>query len=115
MQQFLVKTPGEIDYSIAAAFENDYFLFLWHVWAKLIADVAANRWNVGHVLRCVRPHRLVALNVSLLFICIYGGKLLHLFRRLFKKQIFSCIPLRRNGLPRGCFPCEITLGIPRNS
>ena len=44
MQQFLVKTPREIDYSIAAAFENDYFLFLWHFWAKLVAGVAANRW-----------------------------------------------------------------------
>lgn len=44
MLQFLVKTPREIDYSIAAAFENDYFLFLWHFWAKLVAGVAANRW-----------------------------------------------------------------------
>ena len=78
------------------------FLFLWHFWAKLIADVAANRWNVGHVLRCVRPHRLVVLNVSALFKCIYGGKLLHLFRRLFKNQIFSCFPLRRRFLKVLC-------------
>ena len=64
--------------------------------------------------------RLVALNVSALYIyiskLIYAGKLLQLFRKLFKKQIFSCIPLRRRffvwqlrfmhlsigGLPRGC-------------
>ena len=98
MQQFLVKTPREIDYSIAAAFENDYFLFLGHFWAKLVAGVAANRWNVGHVLRCVRPRssgcfkRFGFIYLSKL---IYAGKLLHLFRKLFKKQIFSCIPLRR--------------------
>ena len=55
MQQFLVKTPREIDYSIADTFGNDYFLFLWHFWAKLVAGIAANRWNGGHVLRCVRP------------------------------------------------------------
>ena len=50
MQQFLVKNPRKIDYSIAAAFENDYFLFPWHFWAKLVAGVAANRWNVEHVV-----------------------------------------------------------------
>ena len=98
MQQFLVKTPREIDYSIAAAFENDYFLFLWHFWAKLVAGVAANRWNVGYVLRCVPAQssgcfkRFGFIYISKL---IHAGKLLHLFRKLFKKQIFSCIPLRR--------------------
>lgn len=103
MLQFLVKTPREIDYSIADAFENDYFLFLWHFLAKLVAGVAANRWNVGHVCAVYDHSRLVALNVSgfRLYIyiyiskLIYAGKPLHLFRKLFKKQIFSCIPLRR--------------------
>ena len=97
MQQFLVKTPREIDYSIAAAFENDYFLFLWHFWAKLVAGVAANRWNVGHVLRCVRQSSGCFKRFGFIYISklIYAGKLFHLFRKLFKKQIFSCIPLRR--------------------
>ena len=101
MLQFLVKTPREIDYSIADAFENDYFLFLWHFLAKLVAGVAANRWNVRHVCAVYDHSRLVALNVSgfRLYIyiskLIYAGKLSHLFRKLFKKQIFSCIPLRR--------------------
>ena len=36
---------------------------------NLVTGVAANRWNVGHVLRCLRPHRPIALNVSAL--CIY--------------------------------------------
>lgn len=118
MLQFLVKTPREIDYSIADAFENDYFLFLWHFWAKLVAGVAANRWNVGHVLRCVRQSSGCFKRFGFIYISklIYAGKLFHLFRKLFKKQIFSCIPLRRRsfvwqlrfmhlsigGLPRGC-------------
>ena len=101
MLQFLVKTPREIDYSIADAFENNCFLFLWHFLAKLVAGVAANRWIVGHVCAVYDHSRLVALNVSgfRLYIyiskLIYAGKLLHLFRKLFKKQIFSCISLRR--------------------
>ena len=72
MQQFLVKTPREIDHSIAAAFENDYFLFLGHFWAKLVASVAANRWNglTGHVCAVYDHSRLVALNVSALYIYI---------------------------------------------
>ena len=73
MLQFLVKTPREIDYSIADAFENDYFLFLWHFLAKLVAGVAANRWNVGHVCAVYDHSRLIALNVSgfRLYIYIY--------------------------------------------
>ena len=41
MQQFLVKTPREINFFMADAFENNCFLFLWHVWAKLVTGVAA--------------------------------------------------------------------------
>ena len=53
-------------------------------------------------LRCVRPQSsgcFKRFGLSALYIyiskLIYAGKLLHLFRKLFKKQIFSCIPLRR--------------------
>ena len=43
----------KMDYSIITTSENITFLVLWQLWANYFAGVAANHWNVDHVLLCV--------------------------------------------------------------
>ena len=46
---------AKMDHFIGANHGKVSFLVLWHIWINLAADIAVNRWNVDHVLRCVRP------------------------------------------------------------
>ena len=44
-----------MDHSTGASLGKVSFLVLWHIWTNLAANIAVNRWNVDHLLCCVRP------------------------------------------------------------
>ena len=46
---------AKMDHFIGATLGKVSFLVLSHIWTNLAANIAVNRLNVDHVLRCVRP------------------------------------------------------------
>ena len=49
------QDEAKMDHSTGASLGKVSFLVLWHIWTNLAAIIAVNRWNVDHLLCCVRP------------------------------------------------------------
>ena len=66
-----------MDHSTGASLGKVSFLVLWHIWTNLAANIAVNRWNVDHLLCCVRPRSARWPQMRLCSRITWSSKLFH--------------------------------------